>query len=378
MTESASAKPAAEMSAQSFPAVRQAVQDGIDRRLHTGVQIYVSQDLRPLLNTVIGSSGDSTPLTFETRMLWRSAGKPLTAMLVMQLVEQGVLNLESKLADVLPESAGTDKSEITIQHLLTHVAGFPATDTGWPSANWQESVHISLNEAATLPAGTAAYHPQTSWFVLGEIARRGFCVESNFTDVLGRQILSPIGMQRTSCGGFPYGWDGAELSDVVMLERNQGMLVPSAYSHVPYTTQPSPGGNLRGPVSELGRFYEVFLRDGLSADGRALLRPETMAAMTSRRRESMFDATFRHVVDFGLGFIIDSKCYGPETLPYGFGTYCSPKTFGHGGAQCAMGFCDPVNRIVVAWSANAFCGEGPHQRRNRALNDTIYLDLGFA
>ncbi|MCA9060369.1 MAG: serine hydrolase, partial [Planctomycetaceae bacterium] len=77
------------------------------------------------------------------------------------------------------------------------------------------------------------------------------------------------------------------------------------------------------------------------------------------------------------GVIVDSNHHGRETVPYGFGRRCSDRTFGHGGAQCAIGFCDPARQLVVAWSANGFCGEGQHQRRNRAINDAIYADLGL-
>lgn len=80
-------------------------------------------------------------------------------------------------------------------------------------------------------------------------------------------------------------------------------------------------------------------------------------------------------MDFGLGVLCNSNQYGAETVPYGFGQYCSEATYGHGGAQCSMGFCDPERKLVVAWSANGFCGEGQHQRRNRMINNAIYEDL---
>ena len=99
--------------------------------------------------------------------------------------------------------------------------------------------------------------------------------------------------------------------------------------------------------------------------------------MTARHRIGEFDQTLQHTVDFGLGVICNSNKYGVETVPYGFGQYCSSSAFGHGGAQCSMGFCDPERRLVVVWSANGFCGEGLHQRRNRMINNAICVDLGL-
>ena len=52
------------------------------------------------------------------------------------------------------------------------------------------------------------------------------------------------------------------------------------------------------------------------------------------------DESFRHVVDWGLEFMLDSNQYGADTVPYGYGRHCSPRTFGLGGSQCCTGFAD--------------------------------------
>ena len=102
-----------------------------------------------------------------------------------------------------------------------------------------------------------------------------------------------------------------------------------------------------------------------------------LVAGSIRFRFGMFDETFRHVMDWGLGFIVDSKRYGPETVPYGFGPHASSRTFGHGGAESSIGFADPEAGLVVAWVANGMPGEARHNRRNRAINAAIYEDLGL-
>ena len=104
---------------------------------------------------------------------------------------------------------------------------------------------------------------------------------------------------------------------------------------------------------------------------------EQLSLMTRRHREGLFDRTLQHQVDYGLGVILDSNRYGVGTVPYGFGRHCSTSTFGHGGAQCAMGFVDPENELIVAWAANGRPGEPQHQKRNRAINEAIYRDLGL-
>jgi CubicO group peptidase (beta-lactamase class C family) len=160
-----------------------------------------------------------------------------------------------------------------------------------------------------------------------------------------------------------------------MYARIKGELQLLDWHQTPRATCISPGSNTRGRARDLGAVYEMILREGQAADGSRYLHPTTVAALTARHRVGLFDLTLQHVVDFGLGFIINSKQYGPETVPYSYGLWTSPRTFGHGGSQSSIGFCDPETGIVVAWTTNGMAGEGWHQRRNRAIQQAIGFDL---
>ncbi len=58
-------------------------------------------------------------------------------------------------------------------------------------------------------------------------------------------------------------------------------------------------------------FYEMLLGGG-QRQGVRVLSEQSVHLMTSRQRVGMMDVTFKHVVDWGLGTIIDSKRYGIE------------------------------------------------------------------
>jgi CubicO group peptidase (beta-lactamase class C family) len=64
-------------------------------------------------------------------------------------------------------------------------------------------------------------------------------------------------------------------------------------------------------------------------------------------------------------------------MPYSFGRHASTDTFGHSGNQASCAFADPKNRLVVAWACNGMPGERKHQQRQRAINNSIYEDLGL-
>ena len=311
-------------------------------------------------------------------MPWLSAGKPLTAVAVLREVERGRLHLDRPVADVIPEFAKKGKENVTLKHLLTHTAGLDTTPVGWPQAPWETMIaricDRGIREGFKV-GESAAYDPARSWFILGELLRR---VDGRMPhEIVQNDICRPIGMSSTWIAMTPeeYAVNADRIAKVAARDEEGRLKQTHAWAE-PFWTSPSPGGTARGRVTELALFYEMLLRGG-SLNGVRILGPETVALMTSRHREGLFDSTFQHKVDFGLGLLVDSNQYGAETVPYGFGRYSSPNSFGHGGAQTSIGFCDPERQLVVAWVANGAPGEAQHNRRNREMNSAIYQDLGF-
>jgi CubicO group peptidase (beta-lactamase class C family) len=113
-------------------------------------------------------------------------------------------------------------------------------------------------------------------------------------------------------------------------------------------------------------------------NGHQVLRPQTVEALVARHRAGMYDHTFKHVLDFGLGFVLNSNQYDVDTVPYGYGPHASPRTFGHSGMQSSCAFADPENGIAAALVFNGTPGEAAHDRRIRAVLTRMYEELGLA
>ncbi|MDD5261960.1 MAG: serine hydrolase [Methylacidiphilales bacterium] len=347
---------------------------GIANGQQIGALLYISQNNHVVADLAFGSAGNGNPMAPDALSLWMSAGKPLTAAAILQLQEAGKLSVDDPVVRFIPGFAEHGKESITLRHLLTHTAPLRQGDLV-PPQPWDDTIKALCRvrmEPGWVPGKKAAYHVGGTWYLLGEVVRRASGLPLG--DYLREKIFHPLGMSHSFLG-----------LDAEALKQNLDKLVliyqtekppPSPHriwSRPEILAQPRPGSNCLGPAAELGRFYEALL-DG----GRGILKPETVELMTRRHREGMMDHTFRHVLDTGLGVILNSNRYGAETVPYGYGRFASEETFGHCGNQCSAAFADPQHKLVVVLIYNGMPGEAAHQTRAREALSAIYLDLGLA
>ncbi|MBI4571117.1 MAG: beta-lactamase family protein [Chloroflexi bacterium] len=347
------------------------LEDGMRQGLHIGAQAYVSIGGQPVADFGLGESRSGVPMDEDSMMVWWSATKPTAAIAIGQLWERGLLDVEDRVAQHIPEFAAKGKEAVTLRHLLTHTGGFRFVDMGGaPGSSWDEiiaTICAAELEPGWAPGKKAGYHPSSSWYVLGEIVRR---LDGRTFDRYAREeLFEPLGMNDCWVGMPPERY--REYGDRIGVMHNTLGDKPEP---VPLIDSEEgcarcvPAGTGRGPMRELGRFYEMLLFRGALGEAR-IVSPQTVTAMTARHRTGMFDKTFRVPVDWGLGFAIDTFVYG---------RHCSPRTFGHGGARSSAGFCDPEHGLVVAVVTNGMPADSAHYPRFNKISTAIYEDLGIA
>ncbi|MFN0119743.1 MAG: serine hydrolase domain-containing protein [Blastocatellia bacterium] len=342
-------------------------------KVQIGSQVYVSRHGKPLADFALGQARADVPMTTDTMMIWFSSTKAITAVAVAQQWERGKFDLDDPVAKYIPEFGNRGKEAITIRHVLTHRGGFRMADGGNRSLartmpdNLREIYQAEL-EPGWAPGQKAGYHPTSGWFILGELVQR--TSGKRFSNYVREEIFLPLGMndcwvgmpvERFKAYGNRIGWMHSTPRD--------GEIRPTPIPNgEAFNTDCSPGAGGRGPMRELGRFYEM-LRNRGTLDGRRILSPQTVEAITARHRTRMLDQTFGIVMDWSLGFIIDASLYG---------NHCSDRAFGHAGAQSSVGYCDPEYGLVVALVLNGMPGPLPHNQRMLELANAIYFDLGLA
>ncbi len=361
----------------TFSSTLQVFDQGIKNGWHLGGQLYVSLRGQTQISVAVGESAPGKPQETNDLLLWLSAGKPLTAIGLALLLEQQGISTDSRVCDVIPEFGVEGKESITIHHLLTHTGGIRAADSIDETLDWDAMIHAicaTRLDDNWIPGQKAGYHIAGSWYLLGEIIQR--LSGKPFADFIRDQLTRPLGMSQTFLS-FPDSDHTKPLGSLCLLyDTFAGKQQPhSNWNNPAYTQRARPGSNIRGPISDLGRFYEALL--GYGPNPSPLPSTSMINRVTTRQRSGMYDHTLLGTIDWGYGFLIQPPTPLPVHPGYTYGSHASAETFGHSGNQCACAFADPAHGLVVAWICNGRPGERIHQLRSNSINNAIYQDLGL-
>ncbi len=272
-------------------------------------------------------SVDGSPPTVDTQYRIGSITKPFTAVLVMRLRDEGVLDLGDRVDKHLP---GTPVGDRTIRELLAHSGGLAAEPPGpwWersPGKPWPELAESFTPDLLLGPPG-AFHYSNPGYAVLGQIVaqHRG----RPWYEALSEEVLHPLGMTRTSYAAQAPAAPGLAVhpfADVTMPEVVQDLGAMA------------PAGQLWSTLTDLGRWVAF-----IAGDTGDVLNPDTLAEMR-RTQVIADDAEWKSA--YGLGFQVLRS--GPREL------------VGHGGSvpgYLAFIAVDVERRTGLVELANATTG----------------------
>src|SRR4029079_8679581 len=119
------------------------------------------------------------------------------------------------------------------------------------------------------------------------------------------EIFLPIGMTDCWVGMPPEQYEAyGDRIGIMHVTASGSAEVLSGIDSARATASPMPGANGRGPMNQLGRFYEMLLGRG-ELDCTRVLAPITVAAISARHRTGVLDETYGVEMDWGLGLVVD-------------------------------------------------------------------------
>lgn len=267
-----------------------------------------------------------TPPGRHTRYGLGSVTKVFTALAIMQLCEEGKLELATPVTDVLGVVLHPECT-ITVLDLLTHASGYPAlgySESKLSSRYFMDGYPISsLDDLLTFMQGATAWlqaTPGKRWFycnegyiLLGAIIERLSGLP--YAEAIDRMILKPLGMVRSTFARTVVESDADRVTPY--LRRREGKYVEGSnlYSEIPAA------GGLVSTLSDMSRLTVALLSGGEPILSAAYLmemqRPVLPIQQSVGDRPHIIGVSAERYQ--GLGFQVVRGLFGHEVIAHGGG-----------------------------------------------------------
>ena len=326
----------------------------VDQGTMAGAVVLIARRGEIVMLEAVGYEDIETrkPMRTDTIFDIRSVTKPITAIGIMILVEEGKLALNDSVERYLPEfraDASQNFLRITIHHLLTHTAALPLY-------RLPESESIAIRRDRTLSDYVSflskqkpEYEPGTQFrYSSGGFAILGRIIElvsgQSFEQFMKERIFSPLGMKDS------FFFVPAEKQNRVasIYRRREGKLErwKELETHARIARYPAPEFGLYSTASDLAAVCQMMLNGG-AYNGKRILSPMSVAVMTANQTLNLKSATTQKAAYQGLGWGI----YGDPLAAFPLTT---PGSFGHNGAFGAIVWIDPDKDLIRIFLEHRF------------------------
>ena len=339
-----------------------------------GSTVIIVKDNKVVYHKAFGYANEASKTPMPENAIYRimSQTKAITSLAIMQLYEQGKINLDQKVSDFIPsfknptvlkdfnaaDSSYTTiaaKREITIRDLLTHTSGIDYTDigsknmsaiytkAGVPSGlgNFKESLLEKMTKLGTLPL----VHQPGEKFTYGLNSDLLGCIVeivsgTSLENYFQKNIFDPLGMKDTyfnvpasKANRMPTVYTENEAKQIIEWSPTFRNLNPN-YPLVPKTYF-SGGAGLSSTAYDYAIFLQMILNQG-KYNGKQIIAPRTAAIMISPQMDFKTNGND----DFSLGFSITSEKSARLNAR-------NKGSFSWGGYYGTNYWADPVDHLVV-------------------------------
>lgn len=260
-------------------------------------------------------------MTPEHVMFSGSVGKTYAVALLMQLLDQGLFDLEDKIIDYFPELEWMKRlaniEEITIEMLLQHTSGLPLyvmkpeiwdTLHKYPDKVWsyQDRLKVIFNDDPLHEAGKGWDYSDTNYILLGMLIEK--LSDQAYYDLLFSKIVVPEGLTKTFASnrrdipGLPMGY--SDLPE--WFKMPQEVVVDGLYAFNPQLEWT--GGGLASTTANLAQWARIYYTGKLFSDEwlQKIITPNSQAK------------NLDPIMSYGMGSFIYKTNHGPAYAHTGF------------------------------------------------------------
>jgi CubicO group peptidase (beta-lactamase class C family) len=222
------------------------------------------------------NSATDVPVTTDSLFQIGSITKIWTATMIMQLIDEGLLSLDTTVAKVLPGTRvglADVGGQITVRHLLTHTSGIDGdifTDTGRGDECVQRYVSLLAEAPSVFAPGAAYSYCNSGYVLLGRIIE--VLDRQSWDESLRDRLTGPLSAART-----------VTLPEEAILHRaavgHHRCRTPVRVWGLPRSI--GPAGLITAAAGDLLAFARLHLDGGTTSEGKRLVTEASAAAMRS-------------------------------------------------------------------------------------------------
>jgi CubicO group peptidase (beta-lactamase class C family) len=336
-------------------ALRTRARQEIDEGLLPSCQFALARDGQLVAFEAFGDAD------LDTRYVMFSATKVVVASAVWQLIAEGKIEIERRVAEYIPEFGTNGKDIVTVEQVMLHTSGFPQAPLG-PPKWFGRADRLDRFDRWRLnwePGTAYEYHATSAHWVLAELIER--TADQDYRDFVHERVTAPLGLPRV-LGIRPD--DQVGIADLQLCGEEatpDELEAVFGVRELPVTevtdelllrfNQPEnralgvPGGGGITTAATMALFYQALLQN----PGK-LWDPELLADFSGRVRNSFPDPLLATPANRALGVVIAGDD-GKAPLR-GFGHTQSPRTFGHNGAAGQIAWADPESGLSFCYLTN--------------------------
>jgi len=354
------AGPPLQLQAQEFPqAIGEEIEGWIEHGDLVGAEVLIFRDGQTLHHRAYGWDDRETRTPLRTDLIYSLASltKPVTALAVLMLVEEGVLSLDDRVSKHIPTFRGDPRA--TVHDLLAQTSGDGGGHgNGAYNVYDFETLEDWVEDWAVVEA-TAEYGEFTysnfNYAALALISERASGVP--FGDFVTRRILEPLGMSDTYVSFSPdsswadrvatsYTWDAGPGRYVLFWapdEPQRWTFFPAAFG-------------LWGTAADYAKFVTLWLDLGV-VDGHRVLSEATVRAALAPQGSKNGDPVY------GYGWFLDAG-RTDDGLPF---------SFRHSGGRGTYAVAYPGDRTVVLYFTQSEIPPDHHRAFSNRLEMSGFL-----
>jgi CubicO group peptidase (beta-lactamase class C family) len=278
-----------------------------------------------------------------------SVTKVYTAILTLQLVDRGLLDLSAPVVAYLAGFTGAGKAAVTVSQLLSHTSSLPvgATVAGLPDDAARRAAVLATPLVPGALPGRLFRYSSVGYMVLGQLVEKltGLALDA----ALRRGVTAPLGLRET--GFLPLQWvaraDRATRLVATDARSSRGLLRGVVHDDVANTMGGIAGhAGIFSTAAEVAVIAETLRNGGVYRDVRILSSPTARTMLTNANAGlPAIDPDRPHrSSDHGLGVELNQ--------PWFMGRFASPTSFGHTGFTGTSMLVDPSRGVTLILLTN--------------------------